>query len=156
MLEFLKSGKRIINVDETWLNQSNFVRKAWFTSSATATIPLRAITPTLSMIAALDNEGRIYFSLNHSSTDQDVFMVFMRYLVRQLDQDTPGWEEDSIILLDNATYHRGEEIRKYFRKMQLPVMYSAPYSFSTAPIETLFSHLKLGELNPNRESTGKR
>jgi len=44
-------------------------------------------------------------------------MMFMRYLVRKLDEDTPGWEEDSIILIDNATYHRGEEIRKYFKKM---------------------------------------
>jgi len=69
MLEFLKSGKRIINIDETWLNQSNFVRKIWCPSKATATIPLRTINPSLSMIAALDNEGRIYFSLNHSTTD---------------------------------------------------------------------------------------
>ena len=83
-------------------------------------------------------------------------MVFMRYLVRKLDEDTPGWEEDSIILLDNATYHRGEEIKKYFRKMQIPIMYSAPYSFSTAPIETLFANLKFGELNKNNVSTGKK
>jgi len=69
MLEFLKSGKRIINIDETWLNQSNFVRKIWCPSKSTATIPLKSINPSLSMIAALDNEGRIYFSLNHSSTD---------------------------------------------------------------------------------------
>ena len=84
------------------------------------------------------------------------FMLFIRYLVRKLDEDTPGWEDDSIILVDNATYHRGEDIRKYFKKMQIPIMYSAPYSFSTAPIETLFAHLKLGELNPDRESTGKK
>ena len=100
---------------------------------------MKSVSPSLSMIAALDNEGRIYFSLNHSSTDQDVFMLFMRYLVRKLDEDTPGWENDSIVLIDNATYHRGEDIKKYFRKMQVPIMYSAPYSFSTAPIETLFS-----------------
>ena len=73
-----------------------------------------------------------------------------------LDEDTPGWEDDSIILIDNASYHRGDEIRRQFRKMQLPIMYSAPYSFNTAPIETLFSQLKLVELNPEREPTGKK
>ena len=83
-------------------------------------------------------------------------MLFVRYLVRQLDLDSPGWEDESIILLDNATYHRGEEIKNYFQKMQIPIMYSAPYSFSTAPIETLFANLKLGEINPNNDSTGKK
>ncbi len=34
-------------------------------------------------------------------------MVFMRHLVKQLDVETPGWEDDSIILIDNAPYHTG-------------------------------------------------
>ena len=58
--------------------------------------------------------------------------------------------------MDNAPYHCGEEIKSYLRKMQVPIMYSGPYSYSAAPIETLFSHLKLGELNKANESTGKR
>ena len=29
MIELLQSGKRIINIDETWLNDTNFVRKKW-------------------------------------------------------------------------------------------------------------------------------
>ena len=100
------------------------------------------------MIAALDTDGRVWFSLSHAATDQDTFMLFLRHLVAELDRDSPGWQEDSVILLDNASYHNGEEIRQYMRKMQVPVMYSAPYSFASAPIETLFGHLKLGDLNP--------
>ena len=34
-------------------------------------------------------------------------------------------------------------------------MYSVPYSYSAAPIETLFGALMLGELNLTNESTGK-
>ena len=40
--------------------------------------------------------------------------------------------------------------------MQLPVMYSAPYSYSTAPVESAFAALKLGELNPEHMPTGKK
>ena len=40
--------------------------------------------------------------------------------------------------------------------MALPVMYTAPYSYDAAPIEKLWSQLKLKELNPEREPTGKR
>ena len=69
------------------------------------------------MIAALDFDGRIYFSLSHAKTDQDVFMLFMRHLVAKLDLETPGWQEDSIILMDNAPYHTGDEIRDYLHKM---------------------------------------
>ena len=117
---------------------------------------LKPISPSLAMIAALDTDGRVWFSLSHANTDQDTFMVFMRYLVQRLDLETPGWQENSVILLDNAPYHVGQLAREYFRKMQIPVMYTAPYSYAASPIETLFSVLKLGELNEDGESTGKK
>ena len=69
MLDFLKSGNRIINIDETWLNESNFVRKTWCHKNTTNSVTIKPISPSLSMIAALDNEGRIYFSLGHATTD---------------------------------------------------------------------------------------
>ena len=40
--------------------------------------------------------------------------------------------------------------------MELPICYSAPYCYSTAPIELLFAALKFGELNPERLPTGKK
>ena len=35
-------------------------------------------------------------------------------------------------------------------------MFSGPYGYDAAPIETLFSHIKLGDLNPENQPTGKR
>ena len=70
-------------------------------------MPIKAISPSLSLITALDTDGRVYFALSHASTDQDTFMLFMRHLVAKLDQDTPGWQEDSYITMDNAPYHAG-------------------------------------------------
>ena len=75
-------------------------------------------------------------------------MFFLRHLTNELDKDTSGWQENSVILIDNAPYHTGEEIRSYMTKMQLPVIYTAPYCYNSSPIETLFAHLKLGEINP--------
>ena len=40
--------------------------------------------------------------------------------------------------------------------MELPLIYSGPYSYSSAPIESVLAALKLGELNPQRLPTGKR
>ena len=83
-------------------------------------------------------------------------MLFLRHLIAQLDLETPGWQEGSVILADNAPYHVGAQAREYLHKMQVPAMFSGPYSFSAAPIETLFSLLKLGEINKAYESTGKK
>ena len=156
MLSLLNSGKRIINVDETWLNETNFTRKVWCRPDSTCSETIKAISPSLSMIAALDTDGRVFFSLGHAATDHDTLMLFLRHLAAELDKDSPGWQEDATILLDNAPYHTGEEIKSYMLKMQLPVMYTAPYSYSSSPIETLFAHLKLGELNVAHEPTGKK
>ena len=83
-------------------------------------------------------------------------MVFLGYLVQKLDQETPGWRSSTWILLDGACYHTGAEIRSFIHKMQLKVVWSAPYSYSTAPIELLFGGLKFGELNPRNDPTGRR
>ena len=155
-MSLLDSGRRVINVDETWLNETNFTRQTWCPPQATGSSRIKGISPSLSVISALDTDGRVYFSLSHAATDQDTFMLFLRHLTIQLDKDTPGWQEDSIILMDNAPYHTGEEIRDYMRKMQIPIMYTAPYSYSASPIETLFAHLKFGELNKRDEPTGKK
>ena len=108
------------------------------------------------MITALDTDGRVYFSLSHATTDQDTYMLFLRHLIVKLDLESPGWQESSLLLMDNAAYHCSAQAREYLRKMQVPIMYSGPYSYSAAPIETLFALLKLGELNKDHVSTGKR
>ena len=105
---------------------------------------------------ALDSEGRLWSALTQANTDADVMATFLCYLVRQLDRETPGWQENSVILLDNAAWHTNATMRQRLQKMQLPVIYSGPYSYSGAPIELVFAALKLGDLNPERLPTGKK
>ena len=73
-----------------------------------------------------------------------------------LDLETPGWQEDSLFLLDNAPYHTSEETRAAMKALGMRITYSAAYSYDAAPIETMFSQLKLGELNPEKKATCKR
>ena len=156
MLKELGKGKRVINFDETWLNESCFIRKAWMPKKEPSSVTLRTITPRLSVLGALDTEGNCWYSLSHATTDSNVIILFFSHLARQLDQESPGWQDNTIIVLDNAKYHISDEVRTFFRQMQLPVMFTAPYSYSAAPIELLWAALKLGELNAERLSTGKR
>ena len=104
-------------MDESWLNESNFTRKIWCPGDGTATVTQRAVTPRLSLITALDTDGRVYFALTQANTDQHVMLTFLRHLVMKLDEEQPDWLGETIILLDGARYHTGEEIREYIRKM---------------------------------------
>ena len=110
----------------------------------------------MSLIAALDTEGCVWFSLTQANTDQNVILLFLQHLIHRLDEDTPGWKQETYILLDGARYHTGTEIREFLHKMQLRVVFSGPYSYSTAPIELLFGGLKFGDLNPDKLPTEKR
>ena len=156
MLPLLESGRRIINVDESWLNQTRFVRKIWVPTDGAATYTDKQVQPRISLLAALDTNGKIWFALTQANTDADVMTTFLRALVRQLDKETPGWQENSTILLDNASWHTSPVMKERLARMELPVVYSGPYSYSTAPIELVFGALKLGDLNPNKLPTGKK
>ena len=83
-------------------------------------------------------------------------LVFLKHLMNQLDSEDSDWLSKTVFLFDGARYHTGEEMREYLKKLEIKVIYSGPYSYSSAPIELLFGGLKFGELNINKESTGKR
>ena len=156
MLKLLDQGKRIINLDETWLNETSFIRRTWAPKDGTGNVKLKPVTPRLSMIAALDTNGRVWFALSHANTDSNMMALFLSHLLQALDSETPGWRDHTIFLWDNAPYHSSQEIRAWVRALGIQKIYSGAYSYSAAPIETLFAHLKLGELNAEDQATGKR
>ena len=156
MLPLLESGKRVINVDESWLNMTRRLRKVWVQKEARSTFPEKQVQPRISLLLAIDTEGRMWCSLTQANTDTNVMTLFLQHLKRQLDMESPGWEQSSYILLDNAAWHSNPEMKTRLAKMELPIIYSAPYSYSTAPVERAFAALKLGDLNPDRLPTGKK
>ena len=98
MLPLLDSGcftsppaQYIINIDESWLNGTRFVRRVWAPSGEPATVPDRQVAPRISIIAALDTEGRIWFALTQANTDADIMTTFIRRLMKRLDRERPGW-----------------------------------------------------------------
>lgn len=142
MLEILSLKKRVINVDESWVPEINYDRKMWCPKNSPCTITDKFMSPRLALIAALDTDGNVYFSLTHANTDSDVMILFLLELVNKLNQETPDWISNSVLLLDNAKYHTSDETRSALKKLQVPVIYSGPYSYSSAPIELLFAGLK--------------
>ena len=81
MLDLLSKGARVLNVDESWLNQTTFQRKVWAPKGRPASVTSKSVAPRISLIAALDTDGRDFYALTQVTTDQKVMMVFLAYLV---------------------------------------------------------------------------
>ena len=63
MIDLLLSGKQVINVDESWVNETNFTNMMWCQGSTARTITSKSVNPRLAIIAALSTNGDVYFSL---------------------------------------------------------------------------------------------
>ena len=117
ILPLLEEGRRLINIDESWLNQTRFVRKMWVPSKEAGSDIDKQVQPRISLIAALDTEGLVWCALTQANTDTDVMTLFLRHLCRRLDLERPGWQENTTILLDNAAWHTNEKMKQRLSRM---------------------------------------
>ena len=117
---------------------------------------MRGMSPRVSVIAAIDTDGGAYFALTQVNTDSDVFLLFLRKLFDKLTSEDRSWKENTVILIDGASYHHSDSVRGYIHKAKVKAVLTAPYSYDGTPIEMFFHLLKKTNLNPNRLSTGKK
>ena len=152
----MREGKRIINIDETWLPQMDFRTHKWRARGEKNTHREYPLTSRVNLIAALDTNGNVYASLTQVNTDSDVMIAFLNRLVIVLANESKDFRNDTIIVLDGAAYHRSAETRDTFRKLGLKVLITGPYSYDSSPCELLFAYFKQTNLNPSNISTGKK
>ena len=135
MFELLEQGKRIINIDETWLPHLDFRCKKWRQRGEQNTVSTKSLAHRVNMIAALDTDGRLYLSLTQFNTDSDVMLMFLSRLAHLLSQEKSDWRKDTYWLLDNAPYHRSKEVRKHLLALGVKVILSGQYAYEAAPVE---------------------
>ena len=76
------------------------------------------------MIAALDTNGRLYLSLTQVNTDANVMLMFLSRLASVLSAEDPNWRENTVLLLDNAPYHRAKEVKQHLLKLGVKTVLS--------------------------------
>jgi len=57
----------------------------WTPNNSPCTITDKPVNPRLALIAALDSDGRVFFSLTHANTDSNIIVLFLKQLVDKLD-----------------------------------------------------------------------
>ena len=80
MFKLLKMGKRVIYIDETWINETSFIRKTWSKKKGEGNVMLNSVSPRISMIAAIDTDGQVWYTLYHANTDSNMITMFLHYL----------------------------------------------------------------------------
>ncbi len=63
MLAILKDGKRVINIDETWLPQTDFRNRKWAARGSKNSQPVSEMLSKANAIVGVDTRGKVYFSL---------------------------------------------------------------------------------------------
>ena len=78
----LAEGKRIINIDETWVDRMQYSRQKWRSRDASNSVSAAQVIPRLAVITAIDNHGKLYMCMTQTNTDRWVFQLFMTKLLQ--------------------------------------------------------------------------
>ena len=116
--------------------------KKWRQKGDNNSVPTKQNSFRVNMIAALDNEGRIYLSITQFNTDTDVMLMFLSRLAQVLTSEHKDWRLNTVFLLDGAPYHKSDQTRRHMINLGLNVMFTAPYSYDASPIELFFAYFK--------------
>ena len=81
---------------------------------------------------------------------------FFRQLEKKLNKERIDWRDNTIILMDNASYHKSTPALKLYESLRIPIMFTGPHSYDAVPAELYFSHFKSVDLNPDRIQMGKK
>ena len=149
-------NKIIINVDETWIGMTDFRRRKWQVKEQYNSVAKMQVYPRVSMILGIDTRGQIYVSLIQSNSNASTMRIFFQQLVKKLEEERPYWHKNTIIMLDNATYHTCGTTMKLFEELGVPVLFTGSHSYSASPVELTFAAFKSKDINPSWYSTGKK
>ena len=103
---------------------------------------------SLSLVAAVSSDGEFLYTVNHGRNNGTTFILFLVKLCEHLNNADPQWRENTVLLLDNAPYHRSKVVMEKLVQLKLPIMFLGPYQFKLAPVELMFSYIKNRDLNP--------
>ncbi len=142
----MHEGRRIINIDEAVIHTTDSRRRGWMRKGQLNQVTGAKRVAGVNLIAALTSDGELLYTVNCGITNTHTFGYYLTRLCAHLDHDEPNWRLRTVIMLDNAVFHRTKQTGELIRELKLPVLYLGPYHFRMAPIEMVFNYIKSREL----------
>ena len=77
MLEVYASGKRVINIDESWIPVADFNHRRWKRRGTGNSMLDKTLSQKVNIITAISSDGYVWIALTTCNTDSNVLMLFM-------------------------------------------------------------------------------
>jgi hypothetical protein len=116
-IENLEQGIRIINIDESIINMLDRRIKSWSRKSKPLHVKIEEPLAQVNIIAGISNRGEFYFTLNKGINNSMTFYYFILKLVTHLDNVDWNWRSWTVLLIDNAPYHRSNALLEKFNEL---------------------------------------
>ena len=76
VLELLNRSKILINIDETWINETDFRRMKWRPPGDSNVQSAVQLSPRITLIAALDTLGNAYLTLTQANSNNKTMEIY--------------------------------------------------------------------------------
>ena len=80
MLQIYSQGKHIVNIDETWIPESDFRRRRWVKRNGNNSMKEGIMSQRVNIIVAVSSQGHVWLSLTQCNTDENIMMMFLTRL----------------------------------------------------------------------------
>ena len=144
----MHKGWRIINVDESNFRATDNRRHGWLIQGVENLVTHSKRLTKFNIIAGVSNRSEVFYTINYGRTNSISFGHFIWKLVDHLNGEDHRWRENTVLMFDNAMYHRSLYVQERLRLYKVPTLYLGPYHFKLAPVEMFFNFIKNRDLNP--------
>jgi hypothetical protein len=90
--EYIKNlfeGKEVINIDESIIRSSDSRKRGWVQARNRILVSKALRLPQISIITAITNRGRTFFTINKGKNTSATFAYFLTKLCQELDSTDP-------------------------------------------------------------------
>jgi len=140
--------------DEMGIRSDHQSGRTWGIKGQTPVVSVTAKRFGCNMISTITNRGTLRFMLFKERFTADVFITFLRRLIRSADRKV-------YLIVDNISIHKARKVKKWFEKHKerIAIFYLPPYSPERNPDELLNNDVKNNatkERRPRNEIEMKR
>lgn len=123
----LYSGMTVINIDESIISETDYRNKGWSPIGKSAYTEQSQRLGKVSIIGGVSSKGDFYYTINLGTNNSETIWYFLLKLCNHLNRQDKDWRSKTILMIDNAPYHRSNFLMDNYRRLKIPIMFLGPY-----------------------------
>ncbi|KAG8229932.1 hypothetical protein J437_LFUL009189 [Ladona fulva] len=133
--KYCEEGRKIIYLDETWVNVVHTTSKPWHECNIKCKGPRFIILSAGSDQGFVENARLVYLAKENTGDYHDEIDSSRRFEEWFKSQLLPNIKEDSVVVMDNASYHRIEYPEKRLKIELIKIVDSVRSKYTTYEVD---------------------